>query len=273
MMPKMDGMETTQIIRELGYDHPIVAMTANAVTGSAERFMSNGFDGYISKPVDIRELNSSLNRLIRDKQPKEVVEAARLEMNRRKQATALRSNKPSALSDEMIEAVSYDIENAVGVLDDLLSKDGFNDADMMLYTTTVHGIKSALTNVNEKELSSIAFELEQLGTANKEDEIFSDTPPFVELLKTLLEKLRPKSTHDSDTSDTESDVDTVFLSEKLKEIKTACERIKKSEAKAALSALKQKTWPQEVSSILDEISENLLLGRFKIIIALIDKRG
>jgi len=77
MMPKMNGIETTKIIREIGYTNPIVALTANAVAGISAMFLENGFDSFMSKPIDTRELNSLLNRLIRDKQPPEVIEAAR----------------------------------------------------------------------------------------------------------------------------------------------------------------------------------------------------
>jgi len=67
MMPDMDGMETTRRIRDLGYKHPIFALTANAVVGQQDNFLKNGFDGYISKPIDVRQLNDSLNKYIRDK--------------------------------------------------------------------------------------------------------------------------------------------------------------------------------------------------------------
>jgi signal transduction histidine kinase/CheY-like chemotaxis protein len=77
MMPKMDGVETTKILREMGYKGNIVALTANALVGQAEMFMKNGFDGFISKPIDIRQLNATLNKMIRDKQPFEVIDAAR----------------------------------------------------------------------------------------------------------------------------------------------------------------------------------------------------
>ena len=77
MMPKMDGIEATKILRELGYICPIVALTANALVGQAEMFLANGFDDFISKPIDVRQLNAVLNKLIRDKQPPEVLEAAR----------------------------------------------------------------------------------------------------------------------------------------------------------------------------------------------------
>jgi len=67
MMPKMDGIEAVKIIRELGYKEPIIALTANAMTGQAEEFMVNGFDGFISKPIDLRQMNSALNKFVRDK--------------------------------------------------------------------------------------------------------------------------------------------------------------------------------------------------------------
>ena len=67
MMPEMDGIEATKIIRKLGYQKPIVALTANAVAGQAEMFLQNGFDDFISKPIDVRSMNLVLNKLIRDR--------------------------------------------------------------------------------------------------------------------------------------------------------------------------------------------------------------
>ncbi|MCL2225834.1 MAG: ATP-binding protein [Defluviitaleaceae bacterium] len=70
MMPGIDGIETTKILRDMGYDHPIVALTANALKGQAELFMENGFSGFMSKPIDINRLNSYLVRFIKDKHEK-----------------------------------------------------------------------------------------------------------------------------------------------------------------------------------------------------------
>ncbi|MCL2009492.1 MAG: ATP-binding protein [Synergistaceae bacterium] len=70
MMPKMDGMEAVKIIRGLGYTRPIVALTANALAGQADMYLANGFDGFISKPIDVRELNTALKKFIRAKQPR-----------------------------------------------------------------------------------------------------------------------------------------------------------------------------------------------------------
>ena len=67
MMPEMNGLEATRIIRDMGYGHPIVALTANAIKDSEEMFMGNGFSGFVSKPIDIGKLNTYLVRFIRDK--------------------------------------------------------------------------------------------------------------------------------------------------------------------------------------------------------------
>ncbi|WP_461252343.1 response regulator, partial [Treponema sp. R8-4-B8] len=81
MMPRMDGIEAVKIIRSFGYNEPIVALTANALAGQAEIFMNNGFDDFISKPIDIRQLNGVLNKLIRDKQSQETLEDANKKKN------------------------------------------------------------------------------------------------------------------------------------------------------------------------------------------------
>jgi len=76
MMPDLDGIETTGYLRSFGYNEPIVALTANAVAGQADVFLEKGFDDFISKPIDIRNLDLVLNKYIRDKQPPEVIKAA-----------------------------------------------------------------------------------------------------------------------------------------------------------------------------------------------------
>ena len=68
MMPEMDGIETVKKIRQLGYKHPILALTAETITGQREMFLTNGFDGFISKPIDIRQLDDSLNRFVKKKE-------------------------------------------------------------------------------------------------------------------------------------------------------------------------------------------------------------
>jgi signal transduction histidine kinase/CheY-like chemotaxis protein/HPt (histidine-containing phosphotransfer) domain-containing protein len=81
MMPEMDGIEATKIIRrETGVpcaqQTAIVALTANAVAGNREMFLSSGFTDFISKPIDINQLDMVLNRWVRDKQSEAVLQDA-----------------------------------------------------------------------------------------------------------------------------------------------------------------------------------------------------
>jgi CheY-like chemotaxis protein len=81
MMPGMDGTDATRIIRnEIDTDYartvPIIALTANAIAGSREMFLENGFNDFISKPIDIKRLDTVLNQWIRDKQNEETLKEA-----------------------------------------------------------------------------------------------------------------------------------------------------------------------------------------------------
>jgi CheY-like chemotaxis protein len=71
MMPEMDGIEATRRIRALAaglgeyYEQlPIIALTANAITGIREMYLSHGFDDYLSKPIDISKLDEILSAWI-----------------------------------------------------------------------------------------------------------------------------------------------------------------------------------------------------------------
>jgi CheY-like chemotaxis protein len=64
MMPEMDGIETTKKLREIGFEGTIVALTANALVGNEEMFTTNGFDGFIAKPIDIHDLDDIINKFI-----------------------------------------------------------------------------------------------------------------------------------------------------------------------------------------------------------------
>ncbi len=71
MMPGMDGIEASRIIRELGTEYardvPIIALTANAIVGNEEMFLNQGFQAFISKPIEMMKLDAALRRWVRDK--------------------------------------------------------------------------------------------------------------------------------------------------------------------------------------------------------------
>lgn len=62
-MPVMGGEESMEKIKAAGFDRPIVALSANALEGDEEKYLKQGFDGYISKPITLSKLESGLMKI------------------------------------------------------------------------------------------------------------------------------------------------------------------------------------------------------------------
>ncbi len=65
MMPKMSGVETLQKLKEMpGFHTPTVALTANAITGMREKYIKEGFDDYLAKPIEKDQLIQVVNQIL-----------------------------------------------------------------------------------------------------------------------------------------------------------------------------------------------------------------
>jgi CheY-like chemotaxis protein len=256
MMPKMDGIEAVKIIRGLGYKRPIIALTANALVGQAEMFMENGFDGFISKPIDIRQLNDSLNKLIRDKYPPEVVEAARQQAANAKPAEAQPPSDSKLLAMFVLDAEKVLAGMNAAFISEFRGKD-----DIRQYIIDAHTMKSALANIGEAGLSTAALKLEQAGRTEDITVMTAETPAFLEALRELIDKYKQKE--DDGVIEQEESKDLPYLNEKLFAIQTACENYDVAAINKTLSELGQKEWPRSVKKLLDTISEYLLDGDFE----------
>jgi len=229
--------------------------------------LANGFDGFISKPIDSRELDATLGRLIRDKQPREVIEATRREQRKRE------AEKPDGPDDsdnglpDLSELKKYfvmDAEKKLKVIEKVYADLPTADAKTVRsYITAVHGMKSALADIGEAELSAVALKLEKAGDQGNFAVTTEETPAFMDALRFLIDEYSSANipaTTDEITEISESDA--VYLRDKLIALKTACQAFDITAAKDALGDLHHKTWPRYVNAILDEISMHLLHSAF-----------
>jgi len=246
MMPKMDGIEATKIIRELGYTKPILALTANALKGVSKMFLENGFDGFLSKPIDIERLDSFLTRFIKERRPAEEIEAARKE-----QASNL---------SELYDVFLIDANRARGIIASTLEKEKFDASDFKVYTTQVHAMRSALINIGQAGLSGFATSLEKHGLENDETAIRTNTPRFLEELDALIESINVASEEVGD--DDIQDEDSEFVSAMLEELALACDDYDVEKAKEILATANEKKFSKKTRELLKEISNNLLFGDF-----------
>jgi signal transduction histidine kinase/DNA-binding response OmpR family regulator/ABC-type amino acid transport substrate-binding protein len=185
MMPGMDGIEATQKIRGLGYTQPIIALTANAVVGQSDIFMKNGFDGFISKPIDMRQLDAILKKFVRDKAPKINESDSRKKDIQKGDLMGEIGQVPP----ELVKIVLQDVARSVAVLEELKKKGGvYTDDDIQEYTVNTHALKSALGNIGETEISAAAYKLEQAGRAKDAAAMKNETPVFLNKLGAVIEK-------------------------------------------------------------------------------------
>ena len=247
MMPLMDGIETTNKLRELGHKNTIVALTANALVGNRDMFLQNGFDDFISKPIDIRDLNAVLNKFIRNKYPEE----AKKYKNMNQRAKPKHAQPPDAVP-RLMEIFKRDAVNAVETL-----RTASASGDLKAFTVSAHAMKSALANIGEDEKSAQAYELEMAGQKGDMDYILSNSEHFINMIEELAASIKTPEAADIDDADIHED--TAFLVEQLEIAKTACEEYDDTMAYTALDLLKSRSLKKATAAALDNIRDLLYL--------------
>ena len=252
MMPKMNGIETTKRLRELGYTNPVVVLTANAVAGQAGMFLQSGFDSFIAKPIDTRQLNLVLNQLVRDKQPPEVVEAARRQRGNVEEDDTVSSQ----INPLLMESFIRDAYRSLAVLESVCQNGQLDTEEgLQSFTITIHGIKGSLGNIGESELAESAFQLESAAREQNTDLITASTPSFMAELRVLLEDLESKREADG------TDENIVDLLGKLRTVQKMCEN---DNRKGALELLSNVTdCSAETQELLDSIQTHILQGELE----------
>jgi len=253
MMPQMDGIETTKKIRELEDEYnknsnnvpthkriPIIALTANALTGNDVMFAQNNFDGFIPKPIDMRLLNTALNKFVRDCHPEEAANYI----------PEIVSYITPEINPKMIQVFCSDAEKAINTFKNCISNN-----DIKLFTITAHAMKSALANIGEHEISQTAFALEKAGINGDMEYILANNENLIKTFENLIKKFKV-----SESAKTENiEEDTVYLKEQLLIIKTACQSYDDDTAYAALDRLKEKTWSAKTSGVIEQIRDMLYI--------------
>ena len=117
MMPKMSGTITLKKIKEREIEIPVIALTANALTGMKESYLESGFDDYISKPMEKKELATVLNKIFDKRAPKK----SEAEKETEKAEKALEEAEKEPIEPAQEEPVENTVEEEkVEVQEDIL---------------------------------------------------------------------------------------------------------------------------------------------------------
>jgi signal transduction histidine kinase/CheY-like chemotaxis protein len=271
MMPEMDGIETVKRIRELCGAHsyiPIVALTANAVYGTKEMFLQNGFNDFLSKPVDILKLGATLERWVprakqlpplTDKIVEESKELSDIAIDGIDVRTGIaRTGESASLYLKTLAVFRIDGQNKIDEINKCLETD-----DLKLYTTYVHALKSALANVGALELSEAAKGLETAGKRGDWDFLRENTPYMLSELENLLRGISEalSAGKEKDGGQTAA-IDIEALKTALASLKTAIDDIDPGGISAAIRELERFEKADEIGGIIEEIARNVLNGGY-----------
>lgn len=147
MMPEVDGVETTHIIRRLidGYeDVPIIALTANAMGGTREMFLREGMNDFIAKPIEVNEIVAMVRKWL----PKEKIVPVEKDTRREPENSVpvikgIDSKRAIVMlgSEKLYMQVLKDYFNAVDKREEMIAH-MLEDGDIRNYTIEVHSLKS-----------------------------------------------------------------------------------------------------------------------------------
>ena len=289
-MPDMDGVEATGHIRDLGENDPrfktlpIVALTANAVSGMREVFLESGFDDFLSKPIETSKLHNVLEKWIKPKYGKrkttitQVLETAQEANSGKDNLTTnlaipgidiekglLHSGGKMELLLEILNVFCDDGRERIQMIHDCLEK-----GDIITYTIHVHALKSASANIGAMKLSDAAKNLENAGNRQDMDYIYDNNGAFLTDMQKLISNISialPSSKPNNQEASAE------FIIE-LQNLKIALENMDARAIKTIMDGLKKDTY-DDFAEELKNISRNILLSEYdeamKLIEAIIQK--
>ena len=211
MMPGMDGVETVTEIRKTDKDLPVYALTANTASGE-EFYLSHGFTGYLTKPIDSKLLEKTIMRhLPEEMMMKATAENAVKDLDDIPEDLSWIRDTEGINADEGIKnsgGISpfiYSLEMFYSTIDSnsAVIEKAFNEQDIRLYTIKVHALKSSARIIGAKELSTLAESLENAGNKNDVGYIAVENPALLDMYRSFKGRLqRIKS--DSDKSGKEA---------------------------------------------------------------------
>jgi HPt (histidine-containing phosphotransfer) domain-containing protein len=212
-------------------------------------FLENGFDEFISKPIDIRVLDKILTEYISSKHPEEAIKYAGQKSSENKML-----NKNSA-PQKLIDAFLRDADKALTAMTEALSSN-----DIKNFAIYAHGMKSGLLSIGEDECSNMAKTLEFAAKANDTKLITDNFDEFYSKLEKIVLNLK------SNLKPVESDFEYAKNSEYIEYVKsaiTACGSYDNRNAKQSVEQIMTFTLPQNVKSAVEKISVLIFHAEFE----------
>jgi CheY-like chemotaxis protein len=207
LMPDMDGIETTRMIRSISTEYaksiPIVALTATADDtnkGSAENFLANGFQAVIPKPLSLAKVEAFFKDWISGKNKANPADSDKKGKNMKIEIAGVEESKIMELYDGDMEIFLPVLRSYLSAIPASLEKMRAVSAETLeSYKISVHGVKSTSESIGALEARKMAAELEALAKAGdlsgvqaKNDALLRHVDKLLGNIKIWLERLDGK---------------------------------------------------------------------------------
>jgi CheY-like chemotaxis protein len=273
MMPDMDGMETTDAIRKLDSDYaktvPVIALTANAVSGMREMFLENGFNDYLAKPIEIAKLDEVMENWT----PKEKQIAVQKRIKREVFSGKTSLTIEGVDVNQGISMTGGTEEGYCNVLEQFCKdavvrlpefKSVSDEIDLKIFATQSHALKSALAAIGAPDVSKEAAALEMAGKENNAVQIKELLPVFYEHLSQIIENVSEAlALHEKTHSDKKIKSVKTALKPKFTQLKTALEEKNMKEIDRLIRELEKTSLDKKAKEIVNGISDNVLMSEYK----------
>lgn len=269
MMPVMDGVEATKVIRKLQgsdfKDLPIVALSANATAEAKEMFIKEQMSDFVAKPIRMKEITECLLRWLPQdlvKYEESVSDEVKENMYESEAVETMVDGMPVIEGLNVAEGIKNcgSLELFMSLLGDFykLIDSKSNKVEECLkeglirdYTIEVHALKSMARMVGALELSEQFYQMEQLGNAGEKEEIEKRTPKVLALYRSYKELLK-------DHIETE-DEDKVQVSyEKIKQtlirLHDAMDNFDLDEVDAFMKEVEGYEFPENMKPMVEQLS-------------------
>jgi signal transduction histidine kinase/CheY-like chemotaxis protein len=279
-MPGMDGVEATLRIRGMEDTEPfckgvpVIALTANAVLGMEEMFMQNGFNGFLSKPIDTIKLNSILKKWIPKQKQKHQAESTdathgTVDIEVKGLDTSKGMLMSGGTTDLYLETLAIFQKDGQRKIKEI--KMCLERGDMALFTTHVHGLRSACANIGADGLSSQAGGLEVAGETGDARYIESNSEEFLLSLGSLLDSLEMELEKQGAGHDGwQGQAGAKEAVRELTMLKEALEGLDAGSIDRALGKLQGMVRGGAVRATMREISEKILMAEYDEAISLVE---
>jgi len=281
-MPDMDGVEATKIIRSLNKKDPyfgnvpIIAFTANAVTGYIDMFLENGFNDFMSKPIDTIVLNTLLEKWIPKSKQKGLYTGTNIP--EKQEVPDLKIEGLDTIKGIKMSGgnIAYYFETLTMFLEDCKSRikqiqKSLADNNDSLYITHVHALKSASANIGSDSISEAARLLEMAGIKGDRQYIIDNNEEFTAKLEQLIENINTALAVweiASDKINNKADPDR-FINI-LKDLKTAVNKMNARDMDRLIEALHKTIYDENTKNAFNMISKYILMSDFDELSDLID---